>query len=238
MLEQRRSTRGSRIQLHASDRNQQDNHDDTDHSGRLSNRIYNLTQKPAPFRDDSYSSDEYPRATDIFEGLGGEKADLYYDFDPRNLSPSNRTYEPLRMPSSYIDHTSHDRSFVNIGAAARSLEEALEEMKTSGYAASNEAEEEAEHLWRAEYPEGLRSRLRARLSFSKLHNKDTISRDSTIRNEAQMDDLLACVGKRMMKTPSLKESRDESPIDGEGLEGDTLGSRLHFPRANPPADLS
>ncbi|KAI3584128.1 hypothetical protein IWW34DRAFT_842959 [Fusarium oxysporum f. sp. albedinis] len=95
-------------------------------------------------------------------------------------------------------------------------------------AASNKAQEEAERLWRAENPEGPRSGLRARRSFSKLQNKDTISRDSTIGNEARIDDLLACVGKRMMKPPFLKEFRDESADDGRG-------SRIHLLRAKPPS---
>ncbi|KAI8407816.1 hypothetical protein FOFC_10743 [Fusarium oxysporum] len=113
---------------------------------------------------------------------------------------------------------------------------APQEEAEANAAAANKAHEEAERLWRAEYPEGPRSHLRAMQSFSKLYNKDTISRDSTIGNEARMDDLLACVGKRMMKSPFWKEPRGENSDDGEELGGHAMNYRNQIPRAKPPAD--
>ncbi|KAF5634287.1 hypothetical protein F52700_6011 [Fusarium sp. NRRL 52700] len=48
----------------------------------------------------------------------------------------------------------------------------------------------------------------------------------------------ACVGKRMMKTSFLKEFLHDSSKDGEGLEGDTMGSGIQNRTVNLPADPS
>ncbi|KAH7200989.1 hypothetical protein BKA60DRAFT_625373 [Fusarium oxysporum] len=258
--------RRPQIQPGSSNQNGEDDYYDIDHSRRPSNRTFNPTRTPSPFRDYLYSSYEHPRAADILEGkrtMRRENADLDYDVDPRNLGPFNRTYKPSRTPSPSRGYTSYSRSYDDpIEAtpspnrphickstqakliprefghqfAKISRAEAPQEEAEANAAAANKAHEEAERLWRAEYPESPRSQLRAMQSFSKLYNKDTISRDSTIGNEARMDDLLACVGKRMMKSPFWKEPRGENSNDGEELGGHTMDYRNQIPRAKPPAD--
>ncbi|KAK2690608.1 hypothetical protein QWA68_010283 [Fusarium oxysporum] len=142
-----------------------------------------------------------------------------------------------RAADETIQKEKEERKRVEELARGR-FEEPLQEEAEAKAAAANKAQEEAERLWRAEYPEDPRGRLRAMRSFSKLYNKDTISRDSTIGNEARMDDILACVGKKMMKTGFLKEPRGESSNYGEELGVHTIDYRNQLPRAKPPLDRS
>ncbi|KAH7480516.1 hypothetical protein FOMA001_g8915 [Fusarium oxysporum f. sp. matthiolae] len=294
--------RRPQIQSGSSNQNGEDDYYEIDHSGRPSNRTFNPTRTPSPFRDYTYFFHEYPRAADIVEGLRAlpiKKTDSDYDVDPRNLGPFNRTYKPSRTPSPSQGYTSYSRSYgdlieatpstnrphiykqnsypesmvanslqspglresiLKIQAAQKATDEtiqkeeeerkrveelalgrfekALQEEAEAKAADANKGQEEAERLWRAEYPECPRGRLRAMRSFSKLYNKDTISRDSTTGSEARMDDLLACMGKKMMRTPFLKEPRGESSNYGEELGGLTMEYKNQLPRAKPPADRS
>ncbi|SCN82482.1 uncharacterized protein FFC1_03906 [Fusarium fujikuroi] len=174
-----------------------------------SGRTDNPTRTPSPLRYYSPHSSVQHRAANIFEGrstVGREKAELDYDVETRNLGQSNLPYKPVQAPPPYRSHTSieHFKRSWGFGRAQDTAERLV-----------------AEGLWKAGYREGPGGRLRAIRSFSKLSSKDTISRDSTIGDEARMDDLLACVGKKMMKTPSLKEPGGDGLNNGEKLGAHT-----------------
>ncbi|CZR49361.1 uncharacterized protein FPRO_08898 [Fusarium proliferatum ET1] len=236
------SYRRSHTQPWSSDRDEQDDYDETGHSGRISNRTYHPTRLPSPVQGLSYFPHEDFRLLDILDiSRTGrrEKTNLCHDFDPRDLGRSNHSYKPNRAPSLYRGYTSYNSSysdFIEIAQgtgdtimiekdkkrskrermrdrrpraeelAARTQEairQAELEIKT---AASNKAEEEAERLWRADYPEDPQSRLCAIRSFSKLSSKDTIYKDNTIGDEGRIDDLLASVGKNMIKNSFLERA--------------------------------
>ncbi|KAF5586168.1 hypothetical protein FPCIR_8019 [Fusarium pseudocircinatum] len=213
------SVRRSRIQSWSSGGFEPDDGDDTDQAIRLFDHTYSSNRTPLPFREPTYSSYEYPRAADSFEG----------SIDMRRERPRSGDVEQgLREIQEEIQEEIKRRRF----------EKVLQEDAEVKTAALNEPQAEAERPWRAESPEWPRAHLRGMYSFSELPNKDTISRDITIGNEAEMDDLLGSVGKRMIKYSFLKESRDETSNGGGGLEADAMESRIHLKTDQPAADRS
>ncbi|CVK98792.1 uncharacterized protein FMAN_08436 [Fusarium mangiferae] len=223
--------RGPRIQSGTYNPNGEDEYYDINHFGRPFNRTDNPTRTPSPLRYYSPHSSVQPGTVDIFggrSGLGIEKAELAYDVNTRNLGQPNPPSKPSQTPPTYGDYASHSRVYEKVvEASIRPMSIGMSNEKLVKWRAWIRADAQlatesfTHEQAKAEYREGPGGRLREMRSFSNLYSNDTISRDSTIGNEARMDDLLACVGNKMMKAPSLKEPRGEGLRDGERLGGHT-----------------
>ncbi|KAF5253483.1 hypothetical protein FANTH_1554 [Fusarium anthophilum] len=181
-----------------------------------SSRAYRPRPGPPLFQDYIWDDVSY-----VVEAARGPRGNVMLRED-KNLrdGEEERRREELRERAEE-EEEERERQAAEQKARKR-FEKALQEEAEAKAATSKKVQEEAERLWRAENPNWTRAHLHGMYSFTKLYNKDTISRDSTIGNEARMDDLLACVGKRMMSTHLLKGSHDESSHDGEELDGNAI----------------
>ncbi|KAF7556189.1 hypothetical protein G7Z17_g1666 [Cylindrodendrum hubeiense] len=85
------------------------------------------------------------------------------------------------------------------------------------------------HNWR-QANGGRAVRLLSTRALADLPNKDTISRDNTVGDEARMADLLARAGKKMAKSPCL-------PLKRSVMSEDTGGGEYPREASNPPCPV-